>query len=105
MTDCALQITKIGSETCDLHVEEDCQYNGELLEKVPDGEITSADLCQESCKISAPDCNYWIFHRIENSCILKRDGNRICKVWGGPKQPSFDHCKNQSMSRHELGFA
>merc|ERR1712126_679839 len=80
------------SQTCDLHLEEDCEYNGELLRRYLRGQIDSPEACQQSCIGLAPKCKYWIFNWKGHECILKRDGRKRCTVWGGPKQPSFDHC-------------
>jgi len=87
-------IGQISNQICDSHVEEDCEYNGDLLMEYPEGNIASADTCQESCESDFADCKYWIYHNMKSLCILKRDGKRTCSVWGGPKQPSYDHCKN-----------
>jgi len=91
----------INDQVCDSHLEEDCDYNGELLDRYPAGSIVSAISCEKVCKIF-PDCKYWIFHDREALCILKRDGRKTCNGWGGPKEPSYDHCQNQTMSRHAL---
>ena len=90
MTDCLAQINL---QICETHLEEDCEYNGELLKRYPKGQIADAYNCQNRCKARSPNCNYWIFHHIEALCILKRDGRKTCNVWGGPKQPSYDQCK------------
>jgi len=91
--DCIGQYEGLNNEVCDFHMEEDCEYNGELLMRYLDGEITSADTCQENCR-SDSDCKYWIYNNSEISCILKRDGKKTCTVLGGPKQPSYDQCQN-----------
>ena len=70
----------------------------------PEGEFASGDSCRLSCK-DFPDCKYWFYHIEESLCILKGDGKRTCDGWGGPKQPSYDHCKNLSMSRRSLSFS
>jgi len=87
----------ISDQVCDSLLEQDCEYNGELLEEFPSGEISSDNDCEDLCKMSAPDCKYWIYHIRESSCILKRDGRKKCNGWGGPKEPSFDHCQNLTM--------
>merc|ERR1712212_209136 len=101
MSDC---IGTNDEQRCDFHMEEDCEYNGALLYRYPGGRITSPAACQRMCKTRAPDCKYWIYRFFEFLCILKRDGNRTCNVWVGPKQPSYDQCKNLPMSRQALGF-
>jgi len=87
---------------CGSHLEEDCEYNGELLKKISPGNILDANSCQRTCEILAPNCKYWIFNRREFVCILKRDGRKRCTARGGPKEPSYDRCQNLTMSRHAL---
>jgi len=89
MTDCLGQIS---NHICDSHREEDCEYTGELLREYPDGAIVGASNCQKLCKDQAPDCKYWIQNE-PALCILKKDGRKTCKVWGGPKEPTYDQCK------------
>jgi len=89
-------------QRCEFHMEEDCEYDGELLERFPEA-ISSPNACRDKCKFQKA-CKYWIYQMSEFLCILKRDGNRTCNVLGGPKQPSYDECKNQSMSRQALGL-
>jgi len=87
-------------QVCNSHLEEDCEYNGELLREFAG--YGSAFDCESLCKWKDPDCKYWIYHNRENLCILKRDGRKTCNGWGGPKVPSYDNCQNQTMSRHAL---
>ena len=94
----------IGKQICDSYVEEECEYSGELLESYINGEITSVKPCQDMCQLKAPDCKYWIYNDREKECILREDGRKTCTGWGGPKEPSYDHCKNLSMSSHALFF-
>ena len=95
---------QIDKQICDNLLEEDCEYNGELLYEFRAGAIVGPRICQRQCQIMEPDCKYWIYHSRGNLCILKRDGRRKCNGWGGPKEPSFDFCQNLTMSRHELYF-
>jgi len=92
-TDCLGQTS---NQMCDSHLEEDCEYSGELLHREPKGKIISSVTCQIQCD-AYPDCKYWIFHGREKLCILRRDGRRTCNVWAGPKQPSYDYCQNLPM--------
>merc|ERR1712133_197046 len=92
----------IEDQACYSLLEEDCEYNGELLFEVTKGDVTNAPTCASWCQDFFPDCKYWIFNRKEDLCILKRDGRKTCKGWGGPKEPSFDHCQNLTISGHEL---
>merc|ERR1712136_725042 len=48
----------------------DCLYID--FEKSCDG-ILEED-CEENCKLRAPRCQYWVFHREEKLCILKKAG-------------------------------
>jgi len=100
ISDC---IGHISDQVCDSHLEEDCEYNGELLRTFSGKwKLGSAITCEEFCKMEAPDCKYWIYNNREDLCILKRDGRKTCNGWGGPKEPSYDHCQNQTMSRKAL---
>ena len=98
LSDCLMQLD---NQVCDFHLEEDCDYNGELLTGPRQGDVGSANTCQEFCKLRS-HCKYWIFHKREDLCILKRDGRRTCTTRGGPKEPSYDQCKNLTKSRYAL---
>ena len=93
---------QINKQICDSLLEEDCEYNGELLRRFKKGEIDGPTVCESQCRLRAPNCKYWIYHNRENLCILKRDGRKTCNGWGGPKVPSYDNCQNQTMSRYAL---
>jgi len=80
---------------CDTLVQEDCEYNGELLRDYLEGQIAAADTCQELCK-GDPRCKYWIYNFEKLLCILKRENTKTCTVWGGPKDPTFDFCQKHS---------
>jgi len=92
-SDCMAQLPK---QECDSHLEEDCEYNGEHLTEIGNGAILTAGSCQTVCAAKS-DCKYWIYHRREFLCILKGDGRKRCTAWGGPKEPSYDLCKNLTM--------
>jgi len=79
---------------CDFQLEEECDYNGKLLQKYPEGEVSSPASCQFNCKNLAPKCNTWIYHIKENVCILMEDEKKKCTSMGGPKQNSFEDCQN-----------
>jgi len=85
-------IWHINDQVCDSHLEQDCEYNGEVLTRYEPGRIASDIDCEIRCKIFAPDCKYWIYHNREAVCIHKRDGRKTCNGLGGPKKPSYDHC-------------
>jgi len=93
VTDCLGQIS---NPICDSHVEEDCEYTGELLYRSRPGAITSPYACLGLCEDWAPDCKYWIHDRPNNLCILKREGTKTCKISGGPKAPSYQDCRDNS---------
>jgi len=78
---------------CDSIVDEDCEYDGVLLKDFEEGEIISRRDCYEMCQMR-PDCKYWIFKEQEKYCILKRDGQRTCKVTSGAAMPvnDYDFC-------------
>jgi len=84
----------IRNQECGSHLEEECEYDGELLDEDNSGNILDSDSCQTFC---GTFCKYWIYHRREHSCISKTDGRRRCTAWGGPKEPSYDQCKNLTM--------
>jgi len=68
---------------CDSILEEDCEYNGELLDTLGGGQILTPDACQDWCELKAPYCKYWIYHIKEAECILKRSADRTCKIKSG----------------------
>jgi len=93
----------IWKQICDSYLEEGCEYSGENVRAFRPGGIGSLKDCWDMCvRMYAPDCKYWIYHKRAHECILKRDGRKTCTGWGGPKEPSFDHCKNLTMSSHAL---
>merc|ERR1712212_2814 len=89
--DVTVCLRQISNQICDSHVEEDCEYNGELLRRFQEGRISDPKACQSLCKKRASECKYWIYHQTEALCIHMRDGRKTCNVLGGPKQPSYDH--------------
>ena len=97
-------MVNINDQVCDSLLEEDCEYNGELLDRIPEGQITDTNTCETWCQRKAPYCKYWIYHNREALCILKKDGRKKCNGWIGPKEPSFDRCQNRTISRHNLYF-
>ena len=81
-------------QTCDYQLEEECEYNGELLYKYQEGEIASAASCQNECKIEKSKCKSWIYHIKESLCILMRDEKKSCNALGGPKKYTVKQCEN-----------
>jgi len=89
-TQCLFQDNR---QRCDLLIDEECTYHGENLKEFPEGAIITADACQFECEDRKPRCKYWIFHYYEKLCILKKEHNKTCSVWGGPggvKNPTFN---------------
>jgi len=78
---------------CDAEVEENCEYNGKYLDSLTEGSMGQPGDCQAFCEARAPDCKYWIHDANKGSCILKRDDERSCDIWGGPKTPSYQICR------------
>merc|ERR1712126_381909 len=51
-----------GDQICDAHIEEDCEYNGELLKEYDEGQIGNYIYCQFHCTDLVPGCKYWIYN-------------------------------------------
>jgi len=81
----------ISPNPCDAQIEEDCEYTGNDVRRYQPDEITDDKECQSKCW-HAPTCKYWIYNKIERTCILKEEGTRICSVYGGRKIPSYLYC-------------
>jgi len=86
-------------QTCDAEVEEDCEYDGEVLLPFRPGAIAEPDECQKRCKNHSPDCKYWIHDQARALCILKRETKKTCKVHGGPLQPSYYTCRKNALNQ------
>merc|ERR1712212_1396956 len=41
------------NQICDSHLEEECEYSGELVKRFRQGDITGSKPCQEQCQIRA----------------------------------------------------
>jgi len=80
------------NQFCDYQLQEECDYNGNVLERHQPGEITSSMLCQLNCKHYGSRCKSWIHHKNENLCILMKDELKECTTWGGLKSHTFDDC-------------
>jgi len=83
---CLMTLQPCGSQT-----EEECEYTGNDVTRL-EGSVSSHNACQELCQGST-SCKYWIFNSMEMTCILKREATRICNVYGGPKDPSYEECQ------------
>jgi len=75
---------------CDSIVDEECEYDGELLRKHLPGDILTAEVCNDQCEMRGTTCKYWIFKHQQNECILKRDGKKKCNVKSGQKMSVND---------------
>jgi len=82
---------------CDTIVDEECEYEGKLLTEIRKGDAVNADDCREHCKIRGNSCQYWIFHKHESRCILKREMKKKCKVSGGRKMTKneYENCQRE----------
>jgi len=78
-------------QPCGSQGEEECEYTGNDVTRL-EGMVSSHNACQKMCK-GTPSCKYWIYNRMDHTCILKREGTRICNVYGGPKDPSYEECQ------------
>jgi len=79
---------------CDLFLQEDCGYTGDVLLEPPVGTIADPKECEELCdQFEALGCKYWVFSNSAKLCSLRTEENRDCKTWGGPRTPSFDECQ------------
>jgi len=87
-------IIQDNSKTCDSILDEDCEYDGELLEDVGPGQIDDADSCQNYCKLRAPACKYWVWNNKERDCILKKSAKKTCSFRSGPEmeEAAYDTC-------------
>jgi len=92
-------LDQIRNPICDSHVEEDCEYNGELLLETDEGGAGQFDDCLKTCEdVFGPECKYMIHNKSTSSCILKGDGRKTCNVWAGPKTPSYQQCREISFN-------
>jgi len=82
-------------QLCDAEIEEQCEYTGKKVIDIPEGGSGQPGDCQKTCEDFAPECKYWIHDKTTNSCILKRDGSKTCAIWAGPKEPSYQFCRDQ----------
>merc|ERR1712126_140148 len=81
-------------QPCGSQGEEECEYTGNDVKRFQPGWIMSDVVCQEQCQILATTCKYWIYNSWGKTCILKGEGTRICNVYGGPKYPSYEECRD-----------
>merc|ERR1719351_371452 len=86
-------------QVCDLFLQEDCGYAGDILLEPPIGTIADPKECEELCKQFEPlGCKYWIFSQTEKKCSLRTEGDRNCKTWGGPRSPLFNTCMGTTVA-------
>jgi len=80
--------------TCDLFLQEDCEYTGALILEPPVGTIADPQECEELCfQFNLIGCNYWVFDNTAKKCVLRGANTKICSIWAGPRSPTFDECK------------
>jgi len=82
------------AKICDAILEEECEYNGELLDTLGNGQITSADGCQDACKDRDSYCKYWEYNMKESVCLLRGSVQKKCNVEAGPslEKNQYDLC-------------
>jgi len=84
---------------CDLFLQEDCGYNGDVLLEPPVGTIADPKECEQLCdQFESLGCKYWVFSNTAKLCSLRLSDNRNCQTWAGPRAPSFDSCQEDSSS-------
>jgi len=84
---------------CDLFLQEDCGYTGDVLLEPPIGTIADPKECEQLCdQFEGLGCKYWVFSNTEKKCSLRTSESRECKTWAGPRSPSFDECQASSSS-------
>merc|ERR1712110_201493 len=85
----------IATEACDGYVEEECEFLGsDTGFSIVDGEIISAEKCQEYC-LNWSDfggCNYWVYNETSKSCLTLDSKLRYCWGFSGPKDPAIQEC-------------
>ena len=83
-------------ETCDMFMEEDCEYLGLIVYESPSGSVTSKDYCQDLCStFEYSGCKYWSYVKNEKKCFLYDSKDRICQSIGGPLHPSITDCTSK----------
>ena len=87
--------------TCDLFLQENCQYSGNEVFRAEPGSVIDAFECQEFCKLfeSGSTCRYWKFEVAETSpnngtsCILYDSWDpKSCTSIHGPYEPYHYKC-------------
>ena len=80
--------------TCDRFLEEDCQYQGEII--LIQDNIADAKHCQQLCQqFEVVGCHYWVFQENgegKHDCSLLASDDRSCAMIGGPKYPNIKDC-------------
>ena len=89
-------ITSLG-ETCDMIMEENCEYLGELVYNSPSGSVRTKDDCQDLCLgFEFLDCKYWSYLKSNSTCYLYNSQERKCQAIGGPQLPSIEECMSKT---------
>ena len=59
------------------------------------GAIADPKSCQELCATFKDiGCKYWIYDQTNKKCSLKKKEEKTWTALAGPRNPSFDICKN-----------
>jgi len=84
-------------QRCDAEFVETCEYNGKDLFSLNEGASGQPGDCQETCKELGPDCKYWIHNKRTSECKFKRETSSTCLIQAGPKDPSYQFCRDQEI--------
>lgn len=81
-------------QTCDLFLQENCDYTGTVILEPPIGTIADPKECEQLCfQFNAIGCTYWVFDQTLKKCSLRGANSKACSTWAGPKSPTFDECQ------------
>jgi len=92
-------------QTCDLFLEENCQYEGKVVLEPPIGTIADPKECEELCLqfSTSIGCSYWVYSQTDKKCSLRGDNTKGCSTWAGPRNPSFDECVGTTVAPPTTG--
>ena len=83
---------------CDRHIEEECEYIGNVIQVSHPGSIVDSTYCEGYCENAIDpnfrECNYWYYMGPPsgNICTALESDDKICKAIGGPQKPSLEEC-------------
>ena len=91
----------IPQDSCDLFLNEDCEYTETVVYDADPGSIADASHCQELCQLfeASLNCHYWTFQGSQwtsdhsTHCTLY-DGMNMgsCQAREGPEEPHHNKC-------------